>query len=343
VAIKGISACVPKHTELVSNYSQFTQDEAEKFSTSTGVINRHLVIDGKTSSDLCFTAAEKLLEQLKWDKSEIDILVFASQTRDYILPSTCCILQDRLGLLKECITIDIPYGCSGWIYGLSTIASYFMSGTLRKGLLLAGDVITPHHNVLDKSSYPLFGDAGTATAIEFDIDASNINFHLATDGSGYNAIIIPDGGYRNRTSPESFKLHDYGAEGKRTNLDCYLNGMDVFSFAISKVPKSVKNLMERLNITIGEIDYFVMHQANLFLNETIRKKTKFSEVQIPYSLDEYGNTSCSSIPLTIAAKLQTKITSTQCKFLACGFGVGLSWGTVYFETDKIVCLPIIEI
>lgn len=344
VSVKGISVCVPKNIEKVVDYRLFTQEEAIKFSQTTGVIERHIIKDdAKTTSDYCFVAAQYLIERLGWaDLSEIGVLVFVSQTRDYILPSTSCILQERLGLSKECLTLDIPYGCSGYVYGMSVISSMISLGKIKKGLLLVGDVITPHHNYEDKSSYPLFGDSGTATAFEYDENAKDMNFHFATDGSGSDAIIIPDGGYRNRVNAESFEKYNYNG-GKITKLDCHLDGMSVFSFGISAVPKSVKAFMAKYELSPSDIDYFVMHQANLSMNEIIRKKASFAPEQVPYSLKKYGNTSCSSIPVTIVSELCKKLDSGSHKLLICGFGVGLSWGTVLVEVEDLECLPIIEI
>ena len=337
-SVKGIVSVVPPYKESVQDYIYFNTQEAEKFSSSTGIYNRHLVKDsGLTSSDLCLRAAEKLIYNLQWEKETIDGLIFVSQTRDYILPSTSCILQNKLGLKEDCYTIDIPYGCSGYLYGLQVADSLVETGQLKRILLLVGDVITPHHNIQDKSSHPLFGDAGTATAIEYTQDVSETYFHFATDGSGYNSIIIPDGGYRNRVSKSSFELRDYGDEGCRTNLDCSLNGMDVFSFGITKAPLSVKKLMEKHNLTPGMVDYFVMHQANRFLNEKIRKKLKINEEKTPYSLSEYGNTSCASIPITICSQISKEVSTNKLSLLMNAFGVGLSWGSAWITLDKIFC------
>lgn len=336
--IKGIVSVVPKIIETISAYPYFTPEEAEKFSSSTGIKSRHIVKEDKiTSSDLCFQAAEKLLEGLKWEKSSIDGLIFVSQTRDYILPSTSCILQDRLGLSQECYTVDIPYGCSGYLYGLQIASSLIEAGQLKRILLLVGDVITPHHNIQDKSSYPLFGDAGTATALEHNEEKISSYYHFGTDGSGFEAIIIPDGGYRNRFNEKSLELKDYGDEGCRTNIDCALNGMDVFSFGITKAPQSVKKLMETHSLTAEDVDYFVMHQANRFLNDKIRKKLKLPEEKIPYSLEDYGNTSCASIPVTICARLAEEVSQKSLSILMSAFGVGLSWGTAWLNIDKIYC------
>lgn len=344
VSIKGFSACVPQKTEENLFSSVFeSEDAASKFIATTGVERKRCAATDVTTSDMCLKAAEKLIDTLKWKKEDIDCLIFVTQTPDYILPATSCLLQDRLGLSQECYTLDISLGCSGWVYGLSTIASLMSSGNLKKGLLLAGDTTLRPTSPKDKSAWPLFGDAGTATALQFEEGADGFDFHLATDGSGYEAIIIPDGGYRNPINEESFLYEkiDEGIERNRTHT--ILNGMDVFSFGISKAPESVNKLSEKFNLNHDNIDYFVFHQANMFMNEKIRKKLKLPAEKVPYSLKNYGNTSSATIPLTIISELQDVVQKNDVSFVGCGFGVGLSWGSVYFKTNRIICCDIIEI
>lgn len=343
VKINGIAACVPKRSEAITDYSFFNSTEAEKFSATTGVTRRRIAEPGTTSSDLCYRAARQLIDELGWNTSEIDALLFVSQSRDYIVPSTACILQHRLGLPDECYTMDIPYGCSGYPYGLSTLASLLQNGHLKKGLVLTGDVNSLQYSKQDKSSYPLFGDAGSATAMEFAPGEPGIQFYFGTDGSGFEAIMIPDGGIKNPVTTKSLELIKYSEGIKRTQLDCILNGMDVFSFGISRVPSSIKKLVGHFSIDIDSCDYLVQHQANKFMNEKIRKKVGFPLEKNPYSLEEFGNTCCSTIPLTMVTQLAEPLRKNQNKIITCGFGVGLSWGCAYYETDRITCPGLIEI
>lgn len=341
VEIKGISACVPPFIDE-NRKSQFSsEEEIEKLIKSIGVERKHIANDSVCSSDLCYKAANELIENINWQRDEIDCLIFVSQTPDYILPATSCILQSKLGLSTECYTIDISLGCSGWVYGLSVIASLLSNGGMKKGLLLVGDTTSKTTSPQDKSSWPLFGDAGTATALEYTPEAEGFIFHMASDGSGWNSIMIPDGGYRNGFSKTTLTMEQQSKGSFMNRLHCRLDGMTVFSFAISKAPKSVNFLLEKMKIDRALIDYYVFHQANLFLNETIRKKLKLSEAQVPYSLKNYGNTSCASIPLTMVTELREKLEKEHVTMIASGFGVGLSWGSVYFATDKIVCLQLL--
>jgi 3-oxoacyl-[acyl-carrier-protein] synthase-3 len=343
VAIKGISACVPGFKEDNKKLVLFNnQGEADKFIEATGVEFRHMVKDsGICTSDLCYSAAIPLLAELQWRPEEIDCLIFVSQTPDYILPATSCILQNRLGLPTDCYAMDISLGCSGWIYGLSVITSLISGGTMKKGLLLAGDTTTVTKSPKDKSTYPLFGDAGTATAVEFGENAGKLMFHFGTDGKGYEAIMIPDGGFRNFFNVNSFREEEIEPGIIRHKLHSVLNGPAVFTFGISKAPRSVNAILEHFGIEKENIDYFIFHQANLFMNEKIRTKLKIEPEKVPYSLREFGNTSSASIPLTIVTQGKTKLNNK--KLLACAFGVGLSWASVVFDTNDLKCPELIEI
>ncbi len=342
VRIAGISACVPKEVEENITCPLFsTKDEAIKFIDSTGVERRHISRKHLTS-DLCFIAANKCIEELGWRKEEIDALVFVTQVPDYILPATSCILQERLKLSEECYTLDISLGCSGWVYGLSTVATLLTNGMMKKALLLCGD--TSHATSKeDKSAYPLFGEAGTVTALEFCKDSGNMRFHFATDGSGYEAIIIPDGGFRNPFSEKSLEVVEIEPGIKRSRMNTILNGMDVFSFGISKAPESIRKLSERFGISPESIDYYLFHQANKFMNEKIRKKLKLPEEKVPYSLRDFGNTSSASIVLTILTELKNQASREKHQYIGCGFGVGLSWATVAFDLNNIVVTDLLEV
>ena len=345
VKIQGFSACVPKNIESNENLELLgDKDQINKFIETTGIKQRHTVTGQSIrTSDMCFEAAKKLILDLNWNPDEIDCLLFVSQTGDYIFPATSCILQDRLGLSNDCFTMDISLGCSGWIHGMATISALLQNGGFKKGLMLAGDTSTMTKSPFDKSSYPLFGDAGTATAVEFVEGHDGIKVHTSTDGKGFGTIIVPDGGFRNFYSDTSQIYNEYEDGSKRNNLQTYMDGAAVFTFGITKGPRSISALSEKFLINLDEIDYFVFHQANKFMIEKIRKKIKVSPDKVPYSLDEFGNTSCSSIPLTMVTRLSNKLINEKLKFVTCAFGVGLSWGSIYFETDGVICPEIIMI
>ena len=341
VRIAGIAAGVPKN--VFSNYDLKQGEDIsadytpEAFVETTGVKKRRCS-ETLCTSDLCFAAAERLISELDWQKPEIEALVFVSQTADYFLPATACILQDRLGLPKDCYAEDVALGCSGWVYGLSNVASLVASGAIKKALLLVGDA--KKRSKMNRD--PLFGDAGTATAIEFVEGAKGFQFHFGTDGSGFDAIIVPDGGSRNQVSQQSFELKEY--EGKMMHsLQTHMKGMDVFSFGITTAPKSVKLLAEHFGFNYLDADYFIFHQANMKMNNMIAKKLKLPEEKVPSCMYHFGNTSSASIPLTVVGELKGKFENKPTKFICCGFGVGLSWGTVAFESNNMVVSDLVEV
>ena len=341
VRIAGVAAGVPKN--IVSNLDLKSGDGSisadyspEAFVEMTGVKERR-ISEILTTSDLGFAAAERLIADLGWDKAAIDAVLFVSQTADYILPATACILQDRLGLSKECYAADIALGCSGWVYGLSMACSFVSAGAMKRVLLIAGDAKKRSKSPHD----PLFGNASTATAIEFSEGSDGFKFHFGTDGSGYDAIIVPDGGSRNQVSPESFIPEIY--EGKPMHrIQTHMKGMDVFAFGITTAPKSVKKLAEHYGFDYQTYDYFLFHQANMKMNNMIVKKLKLDPAKVPSEMYNFGNTSSASIPLLMVTQIRDQINGQKKKFLCCGFGVGLSWGTVAFE-DAIHVSELVEV
>jgi 3-oxoacyl-[acyl-carrier-protein] synthase III len=343
VKLSGLAVCVPKTVEENRKLSIFHGDEADKFIASTGIERRRIANRNITASDLCLCAAEGLIKDLNWNKAEINCLVFVTQTPDYLLPSTACILQDRLGLSEECYSLDLSSGCSGWVYGTSVITSLMQNGSISKGLLLVGDTILKINSPKDKSSWPIFGDAGTASAFEYNEENSFFQFHFATDGSSHRAIIVPEGGFRIPFNEKSLLEYEDSEGIIRNRLQIILDGMNVFSFGIFKAPESVSNLISHFQINKDEIDAFIFHQANLLLNEKIRIKLKLPRDKVPYSLLNYGNTSSATIPLTLLTKWRDKLLLKKQKILATGFGVGLSWGSVYFETSKLICSDLLEL
>ena len=344
VRIAGIAACAPAHVEDNFTIPVFREGEAERVIAQTGIKQKHTVPDNSIlASDMALVAAEKLLNELQWDKLSVEALCFVSLSHDYPEPPTACILQDRLGLSENCMTIDINQGCSGWVNGLSVLSTLVSSGNIKRALLLNGDTSSLLCSPLDKETRPLFGDGSAATALEYDETASSILFNFGTRGSDYSAIITKHGGLRNPITEESLQYKEYGENIIRRDKDSTMDGMGVFAFGVNTAPKSVRSLCEKYGIDINEIDYFLMHQANQYMNEKIRKKLKIPAEKTPYSMGEYGNTSSASIPLTIVTQLNSKMRSEKVRILAVAFGVGLAWGSAYFETNGIVCPEIILI
>ncbi len=333
--IRGISACSAPQLQKVADIPFLTQKEAETFSNNTGINQRYIADESICASDLCEQATNHLIAKLGWEKSEIDILIFISQTPDYILPATSNLLQHKLGLSKNCICLDISLGCSAYIYGLTVVSNFLQNKQFKKALLLVGDTISRYSSPKDKSVFPLFGDVGTATAIEYaDTENSTWTFELGTDGEGSDAIKIKDGGARNKIEAETSLTYnlidpDNNLSGVRRNVDLELNGVDIFNFAIKVVPETIRKLLENTSTQGDEIDLLFLHQANLFMNETIRKKLKIPKEKTPISLPSFGNTNGASIPLTIVSHFaDIEKTTEKLNVVLCGFGVGLSWGAV---------------
>lgn len=319
VRIAGISAAIPKDEVSNTDLPNLSQDSMDLLIQTTGINSRRIAPKSMSTSDLCFAAAEKLLTDLNWDRSEIEVLILVTQTPDQPIPGSSMLLQDRLQLPKSCMAMDLNQGCAGYIYGLSTMMGLMSGSKLKKGLLLVGDTITHLLDDSDQSTVPIFSDAGTATALEFDSTAGEAIFNLQTDGSGYEAIQQKRG--------ESMKM----------------NGHEVFHFGLKEVVPNVKSTLEAASKTVDEIDHFVFHQANLLLNESIRKKLKIPSEKVPYTLNEFGNTSCATIPVTIVKSLGKDLLDTEKTCLLSGFGVGLSWGSGIVEFKKCSCSDLIEL
>ena len=343
IDILGISACVPK--TLVEN-SQFGKDlfpdeaQLKKTIETIGVVQRRVCNDSMCTSDLCYAAAESIIEEMNVDRSEIDVVIFVSQTPDYKLPATSVLLQNRLGLSNKTISFDVNLGCSGYVYGLSIAYSFAKNDNIRKVLLLVGDSPTKFVSKQDTSSALLFGDAGSATLIEDTGSNSNTFFNLYSDGSGSQTLIIPSGGYRNISSVSSLesKIDDDG--NARNQEQLFMSGGDIFNFTLREVPRSIKELLDFSKTELQDIDQFVFHQANKFMIEFLRKKIKIDTSKFVMSLENYGNTSSTSIPLTLV------INNDDIKYgqtLLSGFGVGLSWGNCYVNLGKTKIIKLLEI
>lgn len=271
-AIRAIYTSVPKQKVFTKDYEWVTIAERDLFAKTTGIIERRVASSTTTCSDLCFQAADELLNDLNC-RDQIDLILFVSQSPDYFLPSTAVILQDKLGLSKNTVAFDINLGCSGYVYGLTVIGQFLQNGNFRKALLLCGDKSTISTNYQDKSTFPLFGDAGSATLLEFDKSADEWFAHLASDGSGKDSIIIEHGHSRHPYGSVSDEYIEYEPGVIRTKKHLALNGMDVFNFALKEVAPSIKLMLENFEINIDDIDYFVLHQANKLINESVRKKS----------------------------------------------------------------------
>lgn len=344
VKIIGLSACVPPTIEENISLPIFSErSEAEKVIASTGIERRRVVKPGTTASDLTFQAINKLLSDLDWDSNSVDALIYVCTSRDFIAPITSAILQDRLGFRNDCYCLDLPLGCSGWVYGMSNLASLLSHGQLKRGLLVCAETNSLNRSAKDKTVKPLFGDAATVTVLEYDKNCDKpLEFSFGVDGSGYKAVWTEFGGTRNPITMDSIIEKEIEPGIIRKGIDMVVNGMDVFSFAIKVPPRSLEELITHFNIDITKVDYLFLHQANKYIDERIRKKLKLPEQKVPYCLQDYGNTNSASIPLAMVACKAEELRKGTYECLACGFGVGLAWGSMHYWIDNLKAAIIID-
>lgn len=336
VRFAGMATCVPKRIyHNVDDAPPKIRSERERLARNIGIYTRRLCPEWQTFSDLAFEAAEKLLAALAWDKADIDALIVMTQSPDYLTPATAIILQDRLQLPQSTIAYDVNLGCSAYPFALQLLGSLIASGAIRKGLVLVGD-----RSATEKD--PLFSDAGTATALEFDAGAPPMHFDLNSDGSGYRAIMLPVGGHREPVEMHHLIPHRDEGGFLRCGTDLILDGTAVLSFSTQRVPPAVEKLLSHVGMGKDEVDYFVFHQANRMINETIRKKLGLPMEKVPSTLHDFGNTSGSSLPVTMTVRLNEILSQGKHRVLLGGFGIGLSWGTAIIEIDSAVLPALIE-
>lgn len=332
--ITQLAVCLPQKKNSLSAVAQtipIDELEAEKIIKTTGFTDIREVKD-ETALDLCLAASKKLIENLSLtEKNEIDAIIFVSQTRDYVLPQSSNIIQHLLNLRKDIICIDLPLGCSGYIYGLIQAFS-LINSNFRKILLLAGETNSKLVSSKDKTTRMVFGDGGTATLIEnLGIEKDEIIFDYGSDGSGYKDIIVNSGGSRRPITSESFNMVSSGPGIIKSDVNISMNGLEVMNFAIKRVPESIKRCTSSIDSSL--IDRYYLHQANRFMLNYICKKAKIDKNKVPFNAGEIGNTGPASIPVAISIDIQNKYFPN--KSILCGFGVGLSWATCFIDLKSI--------
>ncbi len=343
VKIAGFSACVPSKVKSNSDLTDImSKEEIDKTIINIGIKEKRYADSTTTASDLCYIAADKLLNDLNIDRDSIDVLIFMSQTPDYKIPATAPILQDRLGLSINTACFDLSLACSGYVYSLSTAFAYASQPNINRVLLLDGETFSKIVSSKDKVNVPLYGDAGTATLIEKSEKLTQSFFSLQTDGSGYKAVIIPDGGAREPITEKSMEVTERENGSSRSDSQLFMDGVDVFNFTLKRVPKSIKAILKNSNLTSEDIDFIVFHQANKFMTDFFTKKLKLNPDKVPYCLDKFGNTSSASIPLTIVSELKDQLKENK-KLLLSGFGAGLSWAAAIIDLDDCFVSELIEI
>ena len=326
IEINGIACAVSNNWVSVESLKNGDNDATlDRFVKNTKVRGHYECSERQTAADLGLVAARKLLEEKQIDKSEVGILVYATQYPDYKAPSTACVLQNRLGLSKDCIAFDVNLGCSGYVYGLNIVASLMQSGSAKYGLLLAGD--TPSKGVRSDNSRNLFGDACSATILVKGEQAQSMSFASRTDGSGFKAILRPYG---------------YAKHPDRSDTEGVFNEINVFNFAIEEAPILINEFLEEKGLTSADFDCLALHQANMMIMKQICKHTNFDKEKLLISIDRFANTSAASIPLSFVNKYGDRCDAQSLKALICGYGVGLSWAAGIITVNTQDILPLIE-
>jgi len=326
--IKGISTYVPRQIEY--------NDAESRITKKTGIYERHIAAPDECSSDMAVSAAENLFSDYGIDRSKIDFIILCTQSPDYFLPTTACLLQHRLGISRNCGAFDLNLGCSGYIFGLSVAKGLLETGQAKHVLLLTAETYSKWTHPEDAAARAIFGDAATATLLEAEDTAQDglSAFVFGTDGSGGPDIIVPVGGMREPGGATAEIETVDSAGNKRTNYNLYMNGRAVISFAQDVVPKMLKKVLEAAGLKREDVDYYVFHQANRFMLESIQHKCKLNDLPFWNKPDQYGNTVSSTIPLALAEILQSVDATSLKKVVSIGFGVGLSWAGCVMDLSR---------
>ncbi len=334
--IAGVVSCLPSRLITNDHFLDRFGDKVHDVVKMTGVEARHWVEDGITTSDLCAAAAERLLDGLNWERGSIDGLLFVSQTPDYRLPATACLLQDRLGLRAGILAFDVALGCSGYPYGLWLAMMMLQTGAARRILLAVGDTSSIMNDPDDRGTALLFGDAGTVTAIEATTPSADPAFFiLGTDGQGADNLIVAEGAFRKREATGKW-------EGR--SLDkLFMDGGEVFNFTLKAIPSLVKDTMVAAGTQVDDYDMFLFHQANAFIIRHLAKKAKLPPEKVPINIDRYGNTSSATLPLLMTTDRRVELASGQRHVALFGFGVGYSWAAASMRIGPLRCCETITL
>ena len=318
-SLKGVATCVPdKVFDNVKDSDNFDPQEVKKVVTIAGIKQRRVVGENTCSSDLCLQAGQQLLERLQWSADSIDALIFVTQTPDYFLPSTSSLLHRDLGLPMSCAAFDVGLGCSGYPYALWLASMMIQTGATKRVLVMHGETASLITYPRDRATALLFGDAGSATALEREGD-DQWGFSLHSDGKGYRDLIIPGRGFREPRPTED-----------RDNY-LHMNGANLFNFTIQKVPLLIQDTLELMGKEIDDVDAFIFHQSNQFMMLHIARKCGLPAAKTPFILGKYGNAGGPSVPLAMTLHyLDKKLASAESAMLL-GYGVGLSWGSTLLQ------------
>lgn len=344
VRISGVAGAVPKNmVDNLTDHEFCPVEDRKKIVALTKVARYRKAPAEICASDLCLAAAESLLAGLDRRPEEIDAIVFATITPDYRVPSSACVLQHRLKCSNAALAYDITMGCSGYVVGLYNACSLIRGAGLKRVLLLAGDTQTKLCYERDKNVVFLLADGGTATLLEADERAGDVVIEVMTDGSRFQNLYVPAGGFRRPSNDATRQVREQADGGLRSDEHLYMNGMEIFKFSVTDVVRTLAGFMEAEKLSAEALDYLFLHQANGFMNDKIAKKLGFPTEKVPYTLEFYGNTGSASIPLTMAHHFSQRRAGTRERCLISGFGVGLSWGVASIALDGVFAPPVVEL
>jgi len=333
-AIKAIRSFLPEKKLTNEQLAeQFGGWHASQIFSKTGVAVRGVAADDECASDLGIAAAKRLFDEGICSPDEIDFLIFCTQSPDYFTPTTACLMQNSLGLRTSCGAVDINQGCSGYIYGLALAKSLVEAGTASTVLLVTADTYMKFINRRDRSLLTLFGDGAAATLIRSVESQEELlgPFVLGTDGRGANQIMVKAGGLRSRPTAETAVEKEDSSGNWRSDENLYMDGGDVFSFALRTVPPTLQQLLDKSGLTLDQIDFLIPHQANKFVLERLRAKLKFPADKFWIDMENCGNTVSSTIPIALESALQQGRVKTGDRVALVGFGVGYSWGATMIK------------
>ena len=328
-AIQAIDHYLPEtrltNDELAAIYPSWS---ADKIFQKTGIRERRVVAEGQTAADLAFCATEALLAKTRFDRDQIDLLLYCTQSPDYFLPTTACILQDRLKLPTSAAAFDYNLGCSAFPYGLAMTRSMIEGGIANNALLVMGEAYSRYIHPMDKSVRTLFGDAGSATLITaVERDAPTLGpFVLGTDGSGAQNLIVPRGGMRTPAADGPLAETTDDSGNVRTEANLFMNGPAIFEFTIRRIPTLVKDLLAKAGLSIDDIQHVVLHQANEYMLRYLQKKLNVPDEKFAVDFAQCGNTVSSTIPIVLQHLAESGRLQPGDRIMTVGFGVGYSWG-----------------
>jgi 3-oxoacyl-[acyl-carrier-protein] synthase III len=341
--LRAIVAAVPVQQVSTAQCALLSESQGRDFVRAVGIMSRRVAPSTLCASDLCIASAQALLDRTGVRSAEVGAVVFVTQTPDHPIPGNGALVQHRLGLPTTTVVLDLNQGCAGYVYGLAVIAGLMRATGIDKGLLLVGDTITRWLCPSDASTVPIFSDAGSATLVEQAPHAEPMYFNLGGDGRGADVIQVKGGGARHPFAASSLTMEEDERGIHRASVHLSMRGIDVLHFVMTHVEPNIRDLLAFAQADVDTPDYYVFHQANQILNDSLRRRLGITAARAPETLHDFGNTSCATIPVTICHRLGGPMAQGPVRLLLSGFGSGFSWGSALLRADSVLCPPLLEL